>query len=188
MSDPTLNFGGIAQKLARNPLGIIALFIVLVYGFAALVTGLASSFTQADKLPLIYFLVVFPVLVLAAFAWLVSRHSNSLFAPSDFRNEDSYLRALTASASLAVASVKDESSLSAAEIHSVVASVQEASADSAKNRDNYKRNHVLWVDDRPGNNINERRALEAMGASFTLALSTNEALERISEDKFAAII
>ena len=33
------NFLAVAPKLAKNPLGIIALFIVLVYGFAALVVG-----------------------------------------------------------------------------------------------------------------------------------------------------
>ncbi len=188
MSDPISNFGGVAQKLARNPLGIIALFIVLAYGFAALVTGLTSSFNQSEKLPLIYFLVVFPVLVLAVFAWLVSRHSNSLFAPSDFRDEDNYVRALTASASLAVASVKDDSGLSAREIRSVVESVQEASPGSARGRDRNWRNRVLWVDDRPDNNINERRAFEAMGVKFSLAVSTNEALEQLDNGAFAAII
>ena len=50
--------------LARNSLGIIALFIVLVYGFASLVTAFAGSFTAAERLPLIYFLILFPVLVL----------------------------------------------------------------------------------------------------------------------------
>jgi len=51
------------------------------------------------------------------------------------------------------------------------------------------RKHVLWVDDFPDNNVHERAALEAMGFSFTLALSTNEALDRLSNDPpFAAII
>ena len=87
MSDATVGFGDVAQKLARNPLGIIALFIVLVYGFAALVTGSSGSFTPGERLPLIYSLmIIFPVLVLGVFGWLVSRHSNKLFAPSDFRN------------------------------------------------------------------------------------------------------
>ena len=38
-------FGSVATGLARNPLGIIALFIVLVYGFAALVTALGGGLT-----------------------------------------------------------------------------------------------------------------------------------------------
>jgi hypothetical protein len=78
MNDQVTGFGDVAQKLARNPLGIIALFIVLVYGFAALVAGFSGPFSASERLPLIYFMITFPVLVLGVFAWLVSRHSNSL--------------------------------------------------------------------------------------------------------------
>jgi hypothetical protein len=35
MNDQTKGFGETAKSLARNPLGIVALFIVLVYGFAS---------------------------------------------------------------------------------------------------------------------------------------------------------
>lgn len=41
------DFGKSAQKLSRNPLGIIALFIVLVYGIAGLVLGLSAGQLQA---------------------------------------------------------------------------------------------------------------------------------------------
>ena len=47
---------------------------------------------------------------------------------------------------------------------------------------------VLWVDDCPSNNIYERQALEALGISFTLAKSTDEALDNISKQYFDAII
>jgi CheY-like chemotaxis protein len=47
---------------------------------------------------------------------------------------------------------------------------------------------VLWVDDRPNNNIHERQALEALGVSFVLATSTDEALERLKRQSFDAII
>jgi CheY-like chemotaxis protein len=50
------------------------------------------------------------------------------------------------------------------------------------------RNKVLWVDDRPENNVYERQAMESMGLEFTLALSTNEALGTLETRKFAAII
>src|SRR6266545_675783 len=92
MNDQIKSFGEVAKGLARNPLGIIALFIVLVYGFASLVTAFASSFTATERLPLVYFLVLFPILVLGVFAWLVSKHSGKLFAPSDFKNEDNYVK------------------------------------------------------------------------------------------------
>ena len=51
-----------------------------------------------------------------------------------------------------------------------------------------RRSTVLWVDDRPNNNINERRSLEALGATFILATSTEEALEKISRQHVDAII
>ncbi|MDK7838786.1 response regulator, partial [Klebsiella pneumoniae] len=50
------------------------------------------------------------------------------------------------------------------------------------------RNRILWVDDRPENNVYERQAFEAQGIEFALALSTDEALELLKTNKFAAII
>jgi hypothetical protein len=100
MNEPDKNFGETAKGLARNPLGIIALFIVLVHGFASLVTAFAGSFSSAERLPLIYFLIGFPILVLAVFTWLVAKHSGKLFSPADFKNEDNYIKMqLTAVAS-----------------------------------------------------------------------------------------
>jgi CheY-like chemotaxis protein len=50
------------------------------------------------------------------------------------------------------------------------------------------RNKILWVDDRPENNVYERQAMESMGLEFTLALSTSEALRILASRPFAAII
>ena len=47
---------------------------------------------------------------------------------------------------------------------------------------------VLWVDDRPNNNIFERQSLEALGVSFVLATSTDDALDKLARHKFDAII
>lgn len=85
MPEPDLSsFGSTARHLARNPLGIIALFLVLVYGFAALVLGVSGkNLEPAQRWPLVWFLVIFPVLVLGIFSWLVSRHHYKLYAPAD---------------------------------------------------------------------------------------------------------
>ena len=74
-------FGKTAKGLAKNPLGIIALFIVLIYGFASLVVAFSDKLVAGERVPLIWFLVVFPCLVLAVFGWLVSRHHTKLYAP-----------------------------------------------------------------------------------------------------------
>jgi CheY-like chemotaxis protein len=50
------------------------------------------------------------------------------------------------------------------------------------------RSTVLWVDDNPNNNSYARQALEALGVSFVLAQSTDEALKKISRQRFDAII
>lgn len=50
------------------------------------------------------------------------------------------------------------------------------------------RHRILWVDDRPENNVYERQAFEAMGLQFTLALSTGEALQALAARRFAAIV
>lgn len=188
MNDQTKNFGETAKSLARNPLGIIALFIVMVYGLASLVTAFAGSLTAAERMPLIYFLVVFPILVLGVFSWLVSRHSGKLFAPSDFKDEENYVKMqMAVVASLTAATAKSLPPASEAELHNIVDVVRAAGPAQGATGDGW-RTHILWVDDRPENNSYERQAFEALGLRFTLALSTDEAFERLSQDKYAAII
>jgi len=91
-----LDFSGGAQKLARNPLGIIALFLLLVYGVAGLVFSTAAkTLTPTERQPLIWFLVGFPILVLWSFGWLVARHHTKLYAPSDYSDPEGFFRALS---------------------------------------------------------------------------------------------
>jgi CheY-like chemotaxis protein len=194
VEDQLKTFGNIARGLARNPLGIIALFIVLVYGFAALVTAFTGSFTETERLPLIYFLVMFPIIVLGVFAWLVSKHSVNLFSPSDFRDEKNYVemvtsRTLSAVASLTLATAKDPKSMSDdAEIGRIVESVQRSPILYEYRTAVRFNKNVLWVDDNPDNNTRERQAFEEAGVVFTLAQSTQEALPYLASRKFAAII
>lgn len=47
---------------------------------------------------------------------------------------------------------------------------------------------VLWVDDNPDNNIYERQSLEALGISFVLATSTEEALKLLKGQRFSVVI
>lgn len=84
-----------AKGLARNPLGIIALFIVLIYGFASLVVGFSGNLQPVERLPIVWFLVVFPVVVLTVFSWLVSQHHEKLYAPRDYSSDDAFLRGIS---------------------------------------------------------------------------------------------
>jgi len=188
MSNPIQSFGKIARGLAHNPLGIIALFLVLVYGLASQVTVFAGSFTSPERLPLIYFLVFFPVLVLFVFAWLVSCHHRKLYAPSDFKDEENFVKMqMDAVASLSAATGKWQESGSDPEIGKIVKVVRSTSPVRPGRGDGWK-NHILWVDDEPKNNIYERKAFEAMGLRITLAFSTKEALTKVAHEQYAAII
>ena len=70
---------------ARNPLGIVALFISLIYGMSALLLGFSITHLSANNQTiLVLFVVSFPFVVLAVFGWLVSRHHMKLYGPSDY--------------------------------------------------------------------------------------------------------
>lgn len=84
-----------AKSLARNPLGIIALFIVLVYAVASIVISLAKAeFYQNPFHPAVLFLAIFPLIVLGVFAYLVARHHRNLYAPQDYKDEGHFFGGL----------------------------------------------------------------------------------------------
>lgn len=60
--------------------------------------------------------------------------------------------------------------------------------DAATKDDTIAGRSILWVDDRPSNNIYERQALEALGIRFTISTSTDDALRKLDQASFDAII
>lgn len=56
------------------------------------------------------------------------------------------------------------------------------------NTTNKRSNTILWVDDNPDNTKYEREAFKALGFQFALALSTNEALELLKSNTYAAVL
>jgi CheY-like chemotaxis protein len=185
MIDPVKSFGETATRLSKNPLGIIALFIVLVYGFAAFVTSSSSNMSSAERIPLIYFLVFFPIIVLGTFGWLVSQHWNKLYGPGDFRKEENYMAVVASLAAATARRSDDGAGQTSVDVRGIVQVVQRAASTKP---DEMSRLNILWVDDRPDNNIYERQAFEALGFQFTLVESTKEALELLDGNTFAAII
>lgn len=84
-----------AKSLARNPLGIIALFIVLVYAVASVVISLAKpEFYDNPFHPAVLFLAIFPLVVLIVFAYLVVKHHRNLYAPQDYKDEVNFFGGL----------------------------------------------------------------------------------------------
>lgn len=86
-----VQFSNTAKTLSKNPLGIIALFIILIYGFAALVVGTTEG-KETSIQPIIWFMVIFPVCVLGVFSWLVSCHYEKLYAPADYGSAEAFFK------------------------------------------------------------------------------------------------
>ncbi|MCZ4696455.1 response regulator [Ancylomarina euxinus] len=193
MANQVKSFAESAKGFTKSPLGIIALFIVLVYGFATLAVSFGNNLTDHIT-PLIYFLVIFPVIVFIGFLWLVSKHHDKIYGPSDFKNEDNFLKMkMSAVASLAAATANqpdgnNNNESTQQQLNSIVELVSKTQPHKANESGRKWRNKVLWVDDRPENNIYERKAFESQGIEFSLALSTNEAIEILKNNKYAAII
>lgn len=125
--------------------------------------------------------------MLGVFSWLVSRRSGKLFAPGDYKNEDNYVKMqMAVVASLSAAATKDNAPASELRLHQIVETAR--GAVPAATGDNGWKGQILWVDDHPENNSHERQAFEAIGLRFTLALSTIEAVNRLSRTKLGAII
>jgi hypothetical protein len=89
MNNPVTDFMEKAKGLTRNPLGIIALFVSSIYGIACLVLGfsLNNLHGSEERLPLIWFVILFPLIILIAFTYLVVKHHKKLYAPSDYKDE-----------------------------------------------------------------------------------------------------
>lgn len=99
MNNPVTDFMDKANGLTRNPLGIIALFVSLIYGFACLVlsTSLNNLHGQEERLPLIWFIIIFPLVILIAFILLVIYHHKKLYAPSDYKDEKNFVNTFVGS-------------------------------------------------------------------------------------------
>jgi hypothetical protein len=101
-----------SKGLAKNPLGIIALFISLIYGFACLVLSTSiSNLISSERLPLIWFIIGFPIIILLAFIYLVTKHHQKLYSPSDYGSAESFLKTIEGSKkfqALKIDMVKDD--------------------------------------------------------------------------------
>lgn len=193
MGDSLQSFGKIAAILSRGPLGIIALFIVLVYGLASLLIISGGDFTPTERLPFVYFLVFFPILLLGVFVWLVSKHGDKLVDPDQFEDKiffgevskrrDSRTTDITSKIQEAQTTRGKEPTPSA-DMRKLVWDAYLSLLEPTAPR----QNQILWVDDRPTNNTYEQQAFEALGLRCTSVLSTGAAFKNLAHSRYAAII
>lgn len=197
MKQDLKDFSDSAKGFSKSPLGIIALFIVLVYGFTTLTVTFGGGLGKDISL-FIYFLVSFPIIVLFSFLWLVSKHHDKIYGPSDFKDEANFIKTIKikmhAVAALAVATSKEpknrdntDTDAFQNELTSIVELVLKTYNGKIDITNEWK-NKILWVDDIAGNNTCERQAFESQGIEFSLALSTDAALDLLKHNKYAVII
>lgn len=129
------------------------------------------------------------------FTWLVSKHHAKLYTPTDYRQDESFIQAsqatYQAAVSLGAATAKlAEAGTPAEEIELATKAAAESivRATAPRRERGERTKNVLWVDNRPDNNIFERQALESFGLQFVLSLSTEDALEKVKQKPFDAII
>lgn len=82
--------GNDVLRTAKNPIGVIGLFLVLVEAIAAFVI-VQSSLSEKLNLILVLFIVFFPCIVLFVFYILVTRHHEKLYSPSDYKDEKNFV-------------------------------------------------------------------------------------------------
>jgi len=145
-----------------------------------------------ERLPIIYFLIAFPFVVLGVFTYLVAFRAGQLFAPGDFKRDETYLELqkmrLSAVVSLTAAKQTkdtDRNVKGGSQIEDVVRSVEDAVLLA---QEGTKNSLILWVDDNPNYNTYERKAFEAVGIHFVLSENTVNALETLSSQSFGAVI
>jgi hypothetical protein len=89
--NPFAGMGG----LTRNPLGILAIFLGVLYGIAGLLLGTSNSnSTELNQTLLTILVVLFPFISLATFGWLVAKHHAKLYSPTDFRTDEGFFGSL----------------------------------------------------------------------------------------------
>jgi len=170
-----------------NPLTMIGVFAGLV---EIIGTVVLFNVTEANQKYLIGFIIGFPILLACLFFYVLIRYPQNLYPPSEYPDGNTYLEAIKSKIANTTASlIMAESRNSEPDINAIVEAVVKTVSDNSINiKKSRWRNQILWVDDRPENNIYEREAFENFGYEFSIALSTNQALELIKDKKFAAII
>ena len=169
-------------EVTRAPLGFFVLALLIVEAFLGTVL-IGSDLPGENKVILAYMGVCMFVLVVSVVTALVWMKPENL----TFDKQAHLDKQLRAAVSLGAASTNSPSPTTDDDISKIADTVRATTSVGAE-RDAKWKNHVLWVDDQPDNNRFERLAFEAIGLRFTLTQSTNEGLEKLRQNQYAAVI
>lgn len=96
----TDNFSRTVKGYASNFLGIIALFIVLIYGLTCLVIMQGNHLQTHDITALVWFLIVFPTIVFGVFLWIDIKYYKPCSLKGHNNDENLLTAVLLASATI----------------------------------------------------------------------------------------
>jgi CheY-like chemotaxis protein len=124
---------------------------------------------------------------------LVIKHTGRLYGPGDYRDDQTFQNVTKADLDVVVslkAAGADaiKTGTTAEPRPDTVRLLATAQRATVATRMAARVPKILWVDDRPDNNIHERSALEGAGFAVHTARSTDEAEQRIAKDRFDVII
>ncbi|TWX65521.1 hypothetical protein ESZ36_17090 [Colwellia demingiae] len=85
-------FGETAKSLSKSPVSILALFIVLIYGFCTLVIMFGNGLDSLERKSILSFIFIYSTLLLLVFYRLVTSHHSKLFSPEDFKDPELFLK------------------------------------------------------------------------------------------------
>lgn len=193
------NFHRTATSFSKNPLGIIALFIILIYSISSIVILCGSYLSFYERIPIVYFLITFPFVVLICFTYLVAFKSIHLFSPTDFRDQQHYIfihetemkiveKLNTARENKLQSNNKETEYASLSSVQNSMYAQLTIERAAKMSLDRSAKFDILWVDDEPAQNRYERDALEIIGARFVNVETTNDALSLLKNNVFSAII
>ncbi len=93
MSNATINKDSV-QAYLKNPLGLIGLITVVFESIAALALtkGLEKLVCCCERLPIIWFIILFPLIVLVVICILIIKYPTHLYGPGDYKDEKYFVR------------------------------------------------------------------------------------------------
>lgn len=75
----------------KNPLTVVAIFAGLTEVSGTAILPLIAAKNQANYM---WFLMIFPILLVVIFFWTLNNNHQVLYAPSDYRDDQSFLEAM----------------------------------------------------------------------------------------------
>lgn len=169
------------MPVVRSPLSIIALFVSLIELFLVYpVTQLQGS----DRTMVVLFIVSFPVFVASLFFFVLWHKPLHLYSPEKVPPElRTRIQSVEVALDRAVGQQRPE------------VGVEVTRGDRARVSSRAERvapivqgARVLWVDDHPEGNINERAILESLKIRVDEVLTTEQALSNIAQQKYDVVI